>query len=94
MQKRGAPPNGGGQILIRCPIVRQLKPCQFTDAGRIRRIRGIAYCTRVAPTTASRLVESSRSLLNHFIPDVFIYTDVYRGQESGLYVFLLSMESY
>jgi RNA 3'-terminal phosphate cyclase-like protein len=56
---------------------------QFIDEGRIRRIRGISYATRVSPQNANRMVESSRSLLNKFIPDVFIYTDVYRGNESG-----------
>ncbi|KAI8388031.1 RNA 3'-terminal phosphate cyclase domain-containing protein [Radiomyces spectabilis] len=81
--KRGAPPLGGGEVLFSCNNVRQLKPVQFTDEGRIKRIRGIAYCTRVSPQTANRLVESARSLLNRYIPDVYIYTDVYKGAESG-----------
>ncbi|ORX45290.1 RNA 3'-terminal phosphate cyclase [Hesseltinella vesiculosa] len=81
--KRGAPPLGGGEVIFNCNSVRQLKPVQLTDEGRIRKIRGIAYCTRVSPQTANRLVESARSLLNRYIPDVFIYTDVYKGAESG-----------
>ncbi|RUP43445.1 RNA 3'-terminal phosphate cyclase/enolpyruvate transferase [Jimgerdemannia flammicorona] len=81
--KRGAPPLGGGEILFHCPNVRQLCPVQFTDEGRIKRIRGIAYCTRVSPQTANRLVDSARSVLNRYIPDVYIYTDVYKGPESG-----------
>jgi RNA 3'-terminal phosphate cyclase-like protein len=56
---------------------------QFTDEGRIKRIRGIAYSTRVSPQNSNRMVESARQLLNEFIPDVFIYSDVYRGAESG-----------
>lgn len=56
---------------------------QFVDEGRIKRIRGIAYATRVSPQNSNRMVESSRQLLNRFIPDVFIYSDVYRGAESG-----------
>ncbi|CAO3692511.1 unnamed protein product [Umbelopsis ramanniana] len=81
--KRGAPPLGGGEVIFSCPNVRQLKPVQFTDEGRIKRIRGIAYCTRVSPQTANRIVESARSVLNRYIPDVYIYTDVYKGAESG-----------
>lgn len=29
------------------------------------------------------MIESSRILLNKFIPDVYIYSDVYKGIESG-----------
>ncbi|KAG1456134.1 hypothetical protein G6F56_006903 [Rhizopus delemar] len=81
--KRGAAPLGGGEVVFTCVPVRQLKPVQFVDEGRIKRVRGIAYCTRVSPQTANRLVESARSLLNRYIPDIYIYTDVYKGAESG-----------
>lgn len=81
--KRGAPPLGGGEVVFSCVPIRQLKPVQFTEEGRIKRVRGIAYCTRVSPQTANRLVESARSLLNRYIPDIYIYTDVYKGAESG-----------
>jgi len=81
--KRGAPPNGGGQVMFRCSTIRSLKPINLIDEGRIRRIRGIAYSTRVSPQTANRLVDSAKALLNKFIPDVFIYTDHYKGAESG-----------
>ncbi len=37
----------------------------------------------MAPQTASRIVDAARGVLNHFIPDVFIYTDHYKGAESG-----------
>lgn len=40
--KRGAKPNGGGEILFRCPTKMKLRPCQWTDAGKIKRIRGVA----------------------------------------------------
>lgn len=37
--KRGAPPEGGGQVVFRCAPIRALKPIDFTDEGRIKRIR-------------------------------------------------------
>ncbi|KAJ2776120.1 hypothetical protein H4R18_005838 [Coemansia javaensis] len=82
--KRGAPPRGGGEVRFICPVVRAVKALRFVDAGRIRRIRGISYATRVSPQTANRMVEAARGELNRFIPDIYIYTDVYRGAESGL----------
>ncbi|KAG9287342.1 hypothetical protein G9A89_023713 [Geosiphon pyriformis] len=81
--KRGAPPLGGGEITFKCPTVRTLRPMQYTEEGRIKRIRGIAYSTRVSPQMANRMVESARSVLNRYIPDVYIYTDVFKGEQSG-----------
>ncbi|CAG8511708.1 19173_t:CDS:2 [Gigaspora rosea] len=83
ISKRGAPPLGGGEVNFKCPIVKALKPIQFTDEGRIKRIRGIACCTRVSPQNTNRMVDAARSVLNRYIPDVYIYTDVYKGEESG-----------
>ncbi|KAJ1912231.1 hypothetical protein H4219_005681 [Mycoemilia scoparia] len=40
--KRGSPPLGGGEVRFICPTVRVVKPIQFVDQGRIKRIRGIA----------------------------------------------------
>ncbi|KAI8814937.1 RNA 3'-terminal phosphate cyclase/enolpyruvate transferase [Cladochytrium replicatum] len=82
--KRGAPPYGGGEVTFKCPIVRTLQTVNISEAGRIKRIRGIAYATRISPQMANRVVESARSLLTRYIPDVYIYTDVYKGAESGL----------
>jgi RNA 3'-terminal phosphate cyclase-like protein len=81
--KRGAYPLGGGEIRFQCPIVKKLKPIQLLDEGMIKRVRGIAYATRVSPQLANRMVEGSRGVLNNFIPDVWVYTDHYQGKTSG-----------
>ncbi|CAG8437219.1 5076_t:CDS:2 [Diversispora eburnea] len=79
ISKRGSAPLGGGEVTFKCPVVKSLKPIQYIDEGRIKRIRGIA----VSPQNANRMVNSARSILNRYIPDVYIYTDVYKGEESG-----------
>ncbi|KAJ2701700.1 hypothetical protein H4R19_005401 [Coemansia spiralis] len=81
--KRGAPPKGGGEVRFICPVVRAVQTLRFVDQGKIRRIRGISYATRVSPQTANRMVETARGELNRYIPDIYLYTDVYRGAESG-----------
>jgi len=84
IKKRGAPPNGGGQVIFQCPIVRSLNSIQLIEMERIRRIRGIAYATRVSPQIANRMVDAVRAILTSFQQDIYIYTDHYRGAESGL----------
>lgn len=43
VKKRGAPPGGGGEVQFLCPIIKQVKTLNFVEAGRIKRIRGIAF---------------------------------------------------
>lgn len=44
---------------------------------------GVAYSTRVSPQTSNRIVDASRGLFNKLLPDVYIYSDHYKGSESG-----------
>ncbi|GAB1302308.1 RNA 3'-terminal phosphate cyclase-like protein [Apodemus speciosus] len=81
--RRGMPPGGGGEVLFSCPVRKVLKPVQLTDPGKIKRIRGMAYSVRVSPQMANRIVDSARSILNKFIPDIYIYTDHMKGVNSG-----------
>lgn len=44
------------------------------------------YSTRVSPQIGNRVVDSAKEMLTNFTPNVFIYTDHYKGVESGLCV--------
>ncbi|XP_014665014.1 PREDICTED: RNA 3'-terminal phosphate cyclase-like protein [Priapulus caudatus] len=81
--RRGAPPGGGGEVTFSCPNKQKLRPLQLTDVGKVRRVRGVAYAARVSPAVANRCVDAARSVLNRFLPDVYIYTDHARGAASG-----------
>lgn len=81
--KRGAMPDGGGQVQFLCPIVKQYPTLHLLQPGKIFKIRGIASSTRVSPANVNRLVTSARGILNPLISDVHIYTDVRRGDECG-----------
>ncbi|KAJ7335493.1 hypothetical protein JRQ81_013434 [Phrynocephalus forsythii] len=81
--KRGMPPKGGGEVIFSCPVKKALKPIQYTDPGKIKRIRGMAYSVRVSPQIANRIVDAARSILNKFLPDIYIYTDHMKGASSG-----------
>ena len=83
VNKRGAQPKGGGEVRIEVPPVRQLSPVSLLDVGKVRRVRGVAYGTKVSPQVANRLVDGSRGVLNRYLPDVWVYTDVHKGKSSG-----------
>lgn len=76
-------PNGGGEVILKCPTRKSTRTVQLSDSGMVKRIRGTAYALRVSPAMANRIVESAKGLLLNFIPDVFITTDQLRGKQSG-----------
>ncbi|KAI1302370.1 RNA 3'-terminal phosphate cyclase-like protein [Halotydeus destructor] len=80
---RGVKPNGGGRVLFRCPLRKNLKPINWTEPGKIKRIRGVAFATRTSPQIANRMVEISKGLLLQYLPDVYIHTDHMHGKSSG-----------
>ncbi|XP_005110004.2 RNA 3'-terminal phosphate cyclase-like protein [Aplysia californica] len=83
ISKRGAAPDGGGEVLFCCPCRQKLRPVKFLQPGKIKRIRGVAWSVRVSPAFVNRLVDSTRSVLNKFLTDVYIYTDHMKGNQSG-----------
>lgn len=76
-------PLGGGEIIFKCPVRKQLRPIQFTDPGMVKRIRGTSYALRVSPTMSNRMVEATKGVMLKFLPDVYINTDQCRGKQSG-----------
>lgn len=85
---RGAPPEGGGMVTLVCPSVRKLRALRMFGTEKIKRIRGIAYSTRVAPTMANRMVEGAKEVLASLTQDVFIYVDHYKGGEGRSFLLL------
>ena len=83
VKRRGMAPLGGGLVEFSCPIVRQLRPLNLVDPGLVKRIRGVAYCAKISPQFANRVVHSGRELLNRLLPDVYIHTDHYKGVAGG-----------
>ncbi len=84
IKRRGAPPLGGGIVEFNCPIIRELKSLFIIDTGLVKRIRGIAFGSRISPTIINRVIDSARGVLNHLLPDVYIHADHHKGLAGGL----------
>ncbi|KAI4141567.1 MAG: hypothetical protein LQ341_003491 [Variospora aurantia] len=46
------------------------------NPGRIKRIRGVAYCTGVPASNNARMIEAARGVLNPMTADTYIFSDV------------------
>lgn len=68
---------GGGEVqLVFGHQVRLPKTIHLLDAGQVKRVRGVAYSTGVAGANNARLIEAARGVLNTFVPDTYIFSDV------------------
>ncbi|XP_058062659.1 probable RNA 3'-terminal phosphate cyclase-like protein [Anopheles bellator] len=81
--KRGMMPDGGGEIVFRCPVRKSIKAIQCTKQAMVKRIRGTAYCCKVSPAMANRAVDHAKGVMLQFLPDVYINTDQHKGKRSG-----------
>lgn len=82
--KRGSPPLGGGEVHLVC---NSLLPVPLTihaiEVPKFSAIRGVAYCTRVSPSTVNRMIDAARQVLKGTGCEVNIAADVWRGENAG-----------
>jgi RNA 3'-terminal phosphate cyclase-like protein len=87
--RRGAYPLGGGAVEFFCPVVRatlQHSVQDWTDPGKVKRIRGTAItCQLVSSSAAARVAYAAKGVCHRLLPDVWIHTDAHtqRNQHCG-----------
>ncbi|PSS33694.1 RNA 3'-terminal phosphate cyclase-like protein [Actinidia chinensis var. chinensis] len=84
IESRGAPPHGGGEVLLSVPIVKNsLLAVNWTDEGMVKRIRGFTFSTRVSSQFENTMIHAARGIFNRSLPDVHIFTDHRAGLQAG-----------
>ena len=64
--------------------MRELKPIDFLDPGKIKRVRGLSVsCKIISSSMASRAAYASKGLLQRLLPDIWIVTDVHTPKKNG-----------
>lgn len=82
--RRGSLPEGGGEATLRVgTLLLAPKTLHATEQISVNKIRGVAYSTRVAPTSVSRAIDAARARLRAANVDTYIYADAAKGAESG-----------
>ncbi|KAL4927857.1 RNA 3'-terminal phosphate cyclase-like protein [Aspergillus undulatus] len=67
---------GGGEVqLVFGHQVRLPKTLHLMNAGRIKRVRGVAYSIGVSASNNARMIDVARGVLNPLVPDTYIFSD-------------------
>ena len=80
IKKRGVAPNGKGLVFFKIPIITNLAPFDWTDEGKIKRVRGTAFTSKISGTFGTRLITKSKGILMNFLPDVWLVVDSYKDK--------------
>ncbi|EEA07675.1 RNA 3'-terminal phosphate cyclase family protein [Cryptosporidium muris RN66] len=77
INRRSVSPSSSGSVLLNIPIMKKIEPIIMSgDIGRVKRIRGIVWYTGATSNQITmKMISKARSVLNRFIPDVWIYND-------------------
>lgn len=68
---------GAGEVqLVFGHQVRLPKTVHILNPGRVKKIRGVAYCTGVSASNNARMIEEARGVLNPMRGDTYIFSDV------------------
>jgi RNA 3'-terminal phosphate cyclase-like protein len=78
--KRGMKPLGGGRVRFKLPIITFLNNFDWVDEGKIKRIRGMAFTSRLPGSFSTRMVDACRGVFNNFLPDVWIAVDNFKNK--------------
>ncbi|XP_045102547.1 RNA 3'-terminal phosphate cyclase-like protein [Portunus trituberculatus] len=81
--RRGLSPGGGGRVVFTSPVRRSLTAFQWMDSGQIKRIRGVAYTSRVTPTVANRMLDAAKGMFLKFLTDVYFTVDNAKATSPG-----------
>jgi RNA 3'-terminal phosphate cyclase-like protein len=84
IKKRGVFPIGKGEVKFLCPIITYLNNFDWEEPGKVKKIRGTAFSSKIPGTVTTRMVDACRGVFNNFIPDVWIAVDNYRNKEEEM----------
>lgn len=68
---------GAGEVqLVFGRQVRLPKTIHLLNPGRIKKVRGVAYCTGVSASNNARMIEAARGVINPLVSDTYVFSDV------------------
>lgn len=80
IKKRGLFPTGNGEVYFECPIITHLNPFDWIDEGKVKKVTGIAFTSKLHDSFSKRLINKSKGILIRVLPNVWIGEDNYKNR--------------
>jgi RNA 3'-terminal phosphate cyclase-like protein len=72
-----------GEIELYCPIAEdKISGLNLISFGRIKKIRGMCFVQNANIDISNRCISTIRQMLNNFIPDVWVLSNMSKTQDS------------
>jgi RNA 3'-terminal phosphate cyclase-like protein len=81
INRRGVLPNGVGEVQFKIPIITGLAPFDWLNEGKIKRVRGVAFTSKLPASFTTQMIDTCRGVLNNFLPDVWIAVDNFKDKD-------------
>ncbi len=65
-----------GEVEYKSNFSKFLRAVSFNKKGLVKRVRGVCAGGRVAPALLNNTISAARGILNDFLPDVWLYSDL------------------
>lgn len=80
IKKRGLFPTGNGEVYFECPIITHLNPFDWINEGKVKKVTGIAFTSKLHDSFSKRLINKSKGILIKVLPNVWIGEDNYKNK--------------
>ncbi|OMJ83112.1 hypothetical protein SteCoe_16033 [Stentor coeruleus] len=79
-----------GEVVLKVTPIKNLNGVDLQDPGKIKKVRGVAFTSRLNVQMGNRASYSAKGHLHSFLPDIWIHTDHYKFGEALLGITLVA----
>ena len=81
---------GDCEAVICLSPVKKVNRIQLVEPGKIKKVRGVAFTSKMNVQLGNRAAYAAKGLLHSFLPDIWIHTDHYKFGEAALGITLVA----
>lgn len=78
------------EVVLTVSPVRKLTNLHLTDPGKVKKVRGLAFTSKMNVQLGNRAAYAAKGNLHSFLPDIWIHTDHYKQGEARLGITLVA----
>lgn len=68
--------------MVEVKICRFLRKTKLIQKGMVKRVRGVCSGSKISPSILNENIADARGVLNNFLPDVWIYSEISKDPAS------------